>query len=75
MAQGQVSQNLLHLYNFVIIFGGLLLLVTDDCGNDCCSFCNSGKWPQAVRANGHLLLNSEKVIYLIIQIQSVKLMF
>lgn len=21
----------------------------------------SGKWPQAVRANGHLLLNSEKV--------------
>lgn len=25
------------------------------------SFVHSGKWPQAVRANGHLLLNSEKV--------------
>lgn len=26
----------------------------------------SGKWPQAVRANGHLLLNSEKVCEILI---------
>lgn len=41
-----------------------------DTNENVLSLVHSGKWPRAVRANGHLLLNSEKVCQVLMAIHT-----